>query len=156
MGETRHPHPQQTAAKILEREQRNNRIIQLKRSGLSHQEIAREVGCNPDTVTQVHREWIAEVREATFTDTALYVAEALDRYGALLSAMWPAAMAGSEKAVAECRRLVGAITDLTVPKDPIRVELQESDVDRSIRELTARLSGGSVAPAVQAAAVEGT
>jgi hypothetical protein len=151
VGETRHPHPMLTAKKILEREERNAEIIHLKRLGHSHREIAKMVGCHPDTITDVHREAIAEVRDQMFTDTALYVAESLDRLGALLAAMMPRALAGDVKCATECRLIVSAMADFTGAKAPVRHEWQESDVDRAIRELGEVLERRAGADAGQAA-----
>jgi hypothetical protein len=135
MGETRHPHPMQTASKVLEREERNRQIVALKRAGLSTREVAERVACGINTVTDVHKSAIAEVRAEMFTDTALYVAESLDRLGALLAALMPRALAGDVKCATECRLIVSAMADFTGAKAPVKHEWQESDIDRAIREL---------------------
>ena len=135
MGESRHPHPQQTAEKVLARTQRDHEIIKLKRSGKSTREVSEAIGCGINTVTEVHKRAIAEVRDGLFTDSALFVAESLDRLGTLLAAIWDGAVSGNVKCVTEARLLIAEMATYTGAKAPIRYEWGESDVDRAIREL---------------------
>jgi hypothetical protein len=135
MGESRRPHPQQTAEKLLARAERDRRIVELKRRGRTYAEIAFEVGCDKNTARVA---FMAAVREAAadrFTETALYVAEHMEQLGALLDAVWDRAMRGDDKATAEARRIIMAMADLDGSKAPVKHEFGESDLDRSIREL---------------------
>jgi AcrR family transcriptional regulator len=135
MGQSRRPHPQQTATKVLGRSERDRLIIGMKRRGVPTREIAEAADCNPSTVTDVVKRAVTEAAAERFTEAELLVTERLEQYGALLDAVWDGAMAGNLKAVAAATRILGQISDLTGEKAPIRHEFGESDVDRAIREL---------------------
>jgi hypothetical protein len=139
MGESRRPHPTRTAQKVIEYAERDREIVRLKRRGLTYDEIAATGICTKDAARIVVNKRAREARDEMFTETALYVAESLDRLSALLDAIWDRAMDGDEKAVAEARRIVSDMGDYTGAKAPIRHEWGESDVDRALRELESEL-----------------
>jgi transcriptional regulator with XRE-family HTH domain len=144
------PHPQQTAVKQLERAEKDRLIVELKRRGLSYPEIARQTGVPISTARDSVVRATREAQSLLFPEVALYVAEALDRLGGLLNAIWDRAMEGDDKAIGEARRIISDMGDYTGAKSPIRLEVGESDVDRQIRELTELLDERSRAVAGQA------
>lgn len=130
------PHPYQTAVKQLERAEKDRRIVELKRRGLSYTEIAEQTGVPISTARDSVVRATREAQSLLFPEVALYVAEALDRLGSLLSAVWDRAMMGDDKAIGEARRIISDMGDYTGAKSPIKLEVGEADVDRQIRELT--------------------
>lgn len=149
------PHPQHTADKVLARLERDERIIEMTRRGKAVREIAREVGCSPGLVIDVRKQAIADARDYMFADVRMYTAESLDRLGALLDAIWDAAIAGNVKALTEARLIISAMGDFTGAKAPVRHEFGESDVDRALREMDAVLNRRVAEAAGKAADVEG-
>jgi hypothetical protein len=144
------PHPYQTAVKQLERAEKDRRIVELKRRGLSYTEIAEQTGVPISTARDSVVRATREAQSLLFPEVALYVAEALDRLGSLLSAVWDRAMMGDDKAIGEARRIISDMGDYTGAKSPIKLEVGEADVDRQIRELTELLDERSRAVARQA------
>jgi hypothetical protein len=58
------------AARENARAQRDAEIIRLKGEGRTHREVAREVGVDPKTVTNVERQHSAEIPQGFLNDTA--------------------------------------------------------------------------------------
>jgi hypothetical protein len=150
MGQSRRPHPQHTAVKVLARAERDRDIIAGKRRGLTHVEVAEQVGCGLETVRRVLNEAVRDAAANRLTEADLLVTERLEQYGALLNAVWDDAMVGNIKAVNVAARILGQISELTGEKAPIRHEYPgESDVDRAIRELGEIVNRRSAAAAGQ-------
>lgn len=149
------PHPQHTAEKVLARLERDEQIIELTRRGKAVRVIAREVGCDLNTVLRTRKRSIAEAQDYMFADVRMYVAESLERLSALLDAIWDAAMAGNIKALTEARLIISAMGDFTGAKAPVRHDFGESDVDRALREMDAVLNRRVAEAAREAADVEG-
>jgi thioredoxin-like negative regulator of GroEL len=134
MGESRRPHPMQTATKVLERSERDRDIIAGKRRGLTHVEVAEQVGSSVETVRRVLNAAVKDAAANRLTEADLLVTERLEQYGALLNAVWDDAMVGNIKAVNAAIRILDQVSDLTGEKAPVRHEFGESDVDRLLRE----------------------
>lgn len=161
MGDSRRPHPTQTANKVLDRAERDREIVAMRRRGMTHAEIVEATGVSRDTIRRAVLTAVREAQGDLFAETALYVAESLDRLSALLNAVWDRAMDGDDKAVAEARRIISDMSDYTGAKAPIRHEWGESDVDRALRELdevlnarAAEAAGQAGGPAVEAGSGE--
>lgn len=137
-----------TAEKTIE-------VIRRRRAGLTYEKIHAELGIDPATA---HR-WVkAALREATARRTAeveVMRTEQIDRLEALLAAVWPEAEKGNVLSVAEARRLVMAIADLTGARSPIQVSWGLADVQRAIDAVDAALAGRAAGAAVQPAVIEG-
>lgn len=144
-----------TADKVLARLERDERIIELTRRGKSIRVIAREVGCDVNTVLNTRKQAIAAARDEMFADVRMYTAESLERLAALLDAIWDKAMTGDHQHVAEARRLISEMGNFTGAKAPVRHEFGESDVDRALREMDAVLNRRVAEAAGQIAGVEG-
>ncbi len=80
-------------------------------------------------------------RKEMFGEAELYRAQQLDRLETLLSFAWPKAKQGDEKAIAEARRIISDIGDLTGAKMPVQIELGEGDIDRLLAGLDKVLNG---------------
>lgn len=84
-----------------------------------------------------------EARREMFVEAELYRAQQLDRLETLLSYVWPRCKSGDDKAIAEARRIISDIGDLTGAKAPVRLEIGEGDVDRLLARLDALLASGA-------------
>jgi AraC-like DNA-binding protein len=135
--------------KLEEAARKHKRAIELKRAGWSLDDIAAEVGyANRSGVTRAIKAAMERSRSEMFVSAELYRAESLERLEALLKACWQPAMNGSKDHIAEARRIVSDIGDLTGAKAPIRIEVGESDIDRLLAGLESELGR-------RAAAIEG-
>jgi hypothetical protein len=84
-------------------------------------------------------------RREMFGEAELYRAQQLDRLESLLGFVWPKASQGDEKAVAEARRIISDIGDLTGAKMPVQIEFGEGDIDRLLAGLDKVLNGRTAA-----------
>jgi hypothetical protein len=140
------PHQQKASTEM--RAERTREALIRKRSGMTYEEIwLTQVDENGKRVwpsrqavgMAVHRamqDAIADLRH----ETVYYRAESLDRLQALLKALWQRAMDGDIKAVTECRLIIDSISRLTGANAPTRIQIGESDVDATIRELDDEIS----------------
>jgi hypothetical protein len=132
--------PKVQFATLDERAQRHRRAMELKRAGWSYDEIAAEVGyANRSGVHKAIKSALEASRREMFTEAETYRALLLDRLETLLKACWEPATKGSKDHIAEARRIISDIADLTGAKAPIRVEVGEGDIDRLLAGLDAVL-----------------
>jgi hypothetical protein len=103
------------------------------------------------------RTGMEQARREMFAEAELYRAQQLDRLETLLSYIWPRCTSGDEKAVAEARRIISDIGDLTGAKAPVQVEIGGSDVERFLRAIDAQLEQllGGRAPTLEGEVVPG-
>jgi hypothetical protein len=163
---SRAPRPtSQQAAAVTERAEKVREALVLKRSGLSYEDIQRQIlgadgtpyfSSRQVVSMAVHRAMQAAVADLRH-ETIYYRAEAIDRLNALLSYAWPAAENGDVKAIAECRLIIESMSRLTGANAPTRIQIGESDVDATLRELddeinrrAAAVEGEIVGPAIEA------
>jgi hypothetical protein len=163
---SRAPRPtSQQAAATLERAEKTREALVLKRAGMTYEDIQLQI-LGPDGTPYfssrqgvsiaVHRAMQAAVADLRH-ETIYYRAESIDRLNALLSYAWPAAENGDLKAITECRLIVESMSRLTGANAPTRIQIGESDVDATLRELDAEISrradaveGQVVQPAIEA------
>lgn len=123
-----------------DRAARDMEAVKLRRAGHTYDEIASALGYSSrGRAHTAVKDAMIRAREELYGEADLYRVESLDRLTALLKALWPRAEKGDDKAVAECRRLISAMDDLTGAKAPVKLEIGEGDVDRAIRELDAEI-----------------
>lgn len=146
------PHPRQSARHRIEYDERDREIVMAYRSGKTQMDIAVEYGIARTSVETVIKRAMDRAREELFTETEIYRALNLERLGALLSASWPQAMAGDVKAIDAARRIVSEISRLTGANEAVRIEIGESDVDRTLRQLDQLLNQRATEAERQAAA----
>jgi hypothetical protein len=126
--------------------QKQRQAMEMKRKGATYDEIAAEVGyAYRAGAHHAIKAALEQSRREMFTETELYRAESLERLEALLKACWDRAIAGSKDHIAEARRIISDIGDLTGAKAPIRIEVGESDIDRLLAGLDAELARRSAA-----------
>lgn len=114
--------------------------LDMVRAGKSYDEIvATGLYASRGAVSVAVRAGLEMSRKEMFTSAELYRAQSLDRLNALLGACWDRAIAGSKDHIAEARRIISDIGDLTGAKAPVRYEIGEGDVDRLLAALDARL-----------------
>jgi orotate phosphoribosyltransferase-like protein len=86
--------------------ERRTRAVELVAEGLSYDDIAKELGyANRSGAWKAVQASLKAVQAETVDE---YRALTIDRYEALLTQVWPAAMDGDLKAVASARRIVDA------------------------------------------------
>lgn len=136
-----------TDAAMSELSQAEIKAIELKRTGMSYDEIARVVvdqhgnrvwnsRNGPWRAVKKNLEVIAgELRDETIN----YRAESVGRLEELLKACWSFAMSGSYQHIAEARKLIVEISKLTGALTVVQVQIGESDVDAALRELDAEI-----------------
>lgn len=134
--------PKQQTLQMIENTQRQQAALEIMRAG----------GKLDDVVAAGHyasrgaawgglRAALARSRKEMFVEAELYRAQQLDRLESLLGFVWPKAKSGDEKAVAEARRIISDIGDLTGAKLPAPVTLGEGDIDRLLAGLDQVLNG---------------
>lgn len=94
---------------------------------------------------------LKEHQSLAYDEIGLYRQESLDRLTDLLKVAMTGALKGDEKMMREARLLISQIDDLTGAKAPVQFQIGESDVDRTIRELSAELDRRANAAAREAA-----
>lgn len=140
--------PKQQVLQQLDAAKKRREAIELKRSGMSLDEIvATGLYASRGAVSNAIKAGMKMAREEMFAEAELYRAEQLGRLEALLHSCWDRALAGSYQHIAEARRIISDIGDLTGAKAPVRFEIGEGDVDRLLARLDALVSGGSGASA---------
>jgi hypothetical protein len=128
-------------ARAIEIAQRDTEAVRMRRGGATYEEIAQALGyASRGEAHNRIKLRLVQARDEMYTETNLYRAEQLDRLMALLHAVWPMAMAGSDKHVSEARRIVSDISDLTGAKSPVKVEIGEGDVDSLLARLDAAIA----------------
>lgn len=132
---------------------RQRRAAEMRRHGHSWEEIAIECGyASRGSAYNRVKSLMIEARDLAYGEADLYRAESLERLMDLYRVAWPLAKAGSDKHMVVCLRIIKQMGDLRGENMPIKVEIGESDIDRSLRELVAELERR----AAQAAAREAT
>jgi hypothetical protein len=112
-----------------------SRAAELRRAGYQWAEIAIEVGYSGrDTAYTSVKRLLKEHQSLAYEQIGLYRQESLDRLMELLKAVWPNALAGSDKHVTQARLIISQIGDLTGEKAPVQLQIGESDVDRLLRD----------------------
>lgn len=156
------PHPMHTAAFRTEADELHREWVMKHRRGQTQVDIAAEYNVSKQAVSMAIKTAMKRAREELFTEAETYRALNLERLGALLNAVWDDAMLGHDKSVAEARRIIDSISKLTGANEAIRIEIGESDVDRTLRELDQLLNqraraieGQVVAGPREAGATEG-
>jgi hypothetical protein len=124
----------------LNKVERDRVIIDLRRKGLTIDEIVAELSAQHSIVvsrTTIHdicSRHLKRANEELEASRDSFRAEIMERYQALLAASWQWALGGSARHIAEARHIIGDMADLMGVKAPIRHEFGESDVDRLLRE----------------------
>lgn len=116
------------------------RAAQLRRAGWTWEDIAAEVGYSGrGAVATAVKQLLREHQSLAYDEIALYRQESLDRLTDLLKVAMTKALDGDEKMMREARLIISQIDDLTGAKAPVQVQIGESDVDRTLRELSAEI-----------------
>lgn len=116
------------------------KAAELRRRGYSWADIAAEVGyANKAGAHNAVAILLREHQSLAYAEIAMYRQESLDRLTDLLKVAMQGALAGDEKMIREARLIISQIDDLTGAKAPVQVEIGESDVDRTLRELSAEI-----------------
>lgn len=123
--------------------ERDAEIIRQRRSGMLLREIADHHGISTTHTARIIKDAMIQARDLMLGEADLYRVEAIDRLTALLNACWDKAIAGSDKHLAEARRIIDSLADYTGARMPLVVEIGESDVDRALRELSQLLDSRS-------------
>lgn len=138
-----------------EREQvyrRRMKAAELRRLGNTWEDIAVQVGyADRQSAHGAVKLLLKEHQSLAYSEIALYRQESLDRLTTLLKVAMEKALLGDEKMMREARLIISQIDDLTGAKAPIQLEIGESDVDRTLRELSAELDRRAAEAASQAA-----
>jgi hypothetical protein len=118
----------------LDREEGRAEVIRLRRAGVSYDDIQAATGINRATAHRWVKLALARAAEERSAEAEMLRVESIERLEALLAAVWPRAMDGSERHVDQARKIVSDIGDLTGVKAPIAVTIGEIDIDRAIAE----------------------
>lgn len=94
---------------------------------------------------------MVEARELSFGEAELYRQESLERLLELYKAARPLALAGSDKHLNVCARIIKQMGDLRGENLPIQVEIGMSDVDQLLRAAEQELGRRTAATQVNAA-----
>lgn len=158
MGKQTPDHVTNPPARQVEIYERRRRAAELRRTTpKTWEEIATETGfSDKGAACNGVKALLAEERSLAIDEVALLRVESRTRYLELLGAVWPRAMAGDPKAVAEARLIAQRIDKLDGTEAPIKHEFGESDLDRTLRDLEAELGRRAAAAQVQAARGEGS
>lgn len=128
------------------------RAAELRRMGWQWADIATEVGyADKASAYSAVKSLLQEHQSLAYDEIALYRQESLDRLTGLLKVAMERALKGDEKMMTQARLLISQIDDLTGAKAPVQFQIGESDVDRTIRELSAELDRRAAQAAREAA-----
>jgi hypothetical protein len=117
------------------------KALEVRRTGASYDEVARQSGYNSRGAAYVAvQAALEQSRQEMFKSAELYRAESLERLNALLKACWDRAMEGSERHIDQARKIISDIGDLTGAKAPVRVQVEEGDIDRLLARLDDELN----------------
>lgn len=120
--------------------QKQRRAIEIVREGGKLDDVvAAGIYASRGAASNAIKSGMQRSRREMFAEAELYRAQQLDRLESLLSYIWPRAKMGDDKAVAEARRIISDIGDLTGAKAPVRFEIGEGDVDRLLASIDAQL-----------------
>lgn len=120
--------------------QNQRAALEMKRRGMKLDDIvAAGLYSSRGAASVAIKSAMERSRREMFVEAELYRAESLDRLESLLNACWDQAIRGSKDHIAEARRIISDIGDLTGAKAPIKFEIGEGDVDRLLASIDARL-----------------
>lgn len=119
----------------LARAEQKTEVVKLRRTGMTYDDISAATGTPRATASRWVQEELAQQSAELSTEVTHLRAESLDRLTALLNACWARAMAGSHQHIAEARRLISDMADLTGAKAPVKFDLGVGDVDPILAEL---------------------
>lgn len=118
----------------LDRAEKKREVIELRRKGVTFDDISVITGIGRSTA----HNWVKTELQAKAAELSREVGElrveSMSRLEALLEACWPKAMLGSHQHIAEARRIISDLSDLTGAKAPVKFELGAGDVDRALAE----------------------
>jgi hypothetical protein len=125
---------------IIERERR---VIELRRAGATFDEIARQVGYTaPGTAYDAYKRALDRTLQMAGSEECR--SQELDRLDRLQVAVWPSAMRGDEKAVANVLRIMDRRARLLGLDAPIKHEMllevaDPTSIDAEVARLAAML-----------------
>lgn len=131
--------------------EKRRRAAEMKRAGYSWDEIAAEVGyASRGAAFNAVKALMMESRDLAYGEADLYRAESLDRLTELYKSARPLALAGSDKHMNVCLRIIKQMGELRGENLPLQVEIGMSDVDRLLRDAEAELGRRAAAARVAA------
>jgi hypothetical protein len=131
--------------------EKRRKAAELRRLGNSWDDVAAGAGFSDKaSAYKGVKALLKEHQSLAYDEIALYRQESLDRLTDLLRVAMTKALAGDEKMMREARLIISQIDDLTGAKAPVQVQIGESDVDRTIRELSAEIDRRAAAAAREA------
>lgn len=152
----------------IDRAERAVLAVRMRRQGYQYDEIA--AACGYASRSGAHgavKSAMIAARDELYGEADLYRIESIDRLTELLKAAWPYAVgehvgpdgekvktAPNEKFIAEARRLISQIDDLTGAKAPVKYDFGEGDVDRLLRDAEAEIGRRAIAAEVEASHAE--
>lgn len=146
--------PKQQTLQQIQAAAKQQKAIEIMREGGKLDDIvAAGLYASRGSAHTAIRQALDRSRREMFGEAELYRAQQLDRLESLLGFVWPKAKSGDEKAVAEARRIISDIGDLTGAKMPVQIEFGEGDIDRLLAGLDKVLNGRAAAD--QGEVVEG-
>ncbi len=115
------------ASKVENLEAKRERAAQLHLSGVPYRAIARELGyADASGAKRAVDAWLREGGATREVDAETLRETALLRYEALLSAVWPKALAGDTRSADSATRIVKEITTLQGIEPASRLELSSA------------------------------
>jgi hypothetical protein len=136
--------PKQQVVRDLDAAVKRQKTIQIVREGGKLDDVVSAgLYASRGAASKAIKDAMMQARAEMFTEAELYRTQQLDRLESLLGYIWPRCKHGDDKAIAEARRIISDIGDLTGAKAPVRFEIGEGDVDRLLARLDALLTGGA-------------
>lgn len=138
-------------AKKLPMYEKAHHAAELRRAGNTWDDIAAEIGyANRATACRAVKNLMIEARELAYGEADLYRMESLDRLLELYKAARPLALAGSDKHLNVCARIIKQMGELRGENMPVQIEIGMSDVDQLLAAAEQELGRRAAATQVEA------
>lgn len=143
-------------AEMVESYEKQRKAAEARRAGSTWDEVAVEAGyADRATAYNAVKRLMVRERELAYGEADLYRAESLDRLLELYKAARPLALAGSDKHLNVCARIIKQMGELRGENAPIQIEIGGSDVDQLLAAAEQELGRRAAAAQVQASRVQG-
>jgi hypothetical protein len=128
-----------TSPAAIERRQRDLQCVELRKAGLTWQQIADRLGYGSQG--HAYDRFMIVMRDYPREDVETWRNTISDRYDAMIRALWPQVLQGKWLAIDRVTRILEAQARLHGANRPekIAVTAGETDLDAALRELTEQL-----------------
>jgi hypothetical protein len=134
---------------------RARHAAELRRSGCTWDEVAAGAGySHKANAQQAVKNLMIEARDLAYGEADLYRMESLDRLMELYKAARPIALAGSDKHLTVCARIIKQMGELRGENMPVQIEIGMGDVDQLLAAAEQELGRRVAAAQVEASRVQ--